>query len=75
MLLRCCLIHKAIITVYGDTFYTWYIYVTTGLYSIFSLIFSLINRITPFKQSFLFFLHILKYLPLFLVDNMDEGNE
>ena len=41
---------------------------------IFSLIFIVIKYITSFKQAYLFFVP-LKYLLLFLDDNMDEESE
>ena len=43
------------------------------LFSIFSLIFIVINRTTSVKQSYLFFVHFLEYLLLFLDGNMDES--
>ena len=43
------------------------------LFSIFSLIFIVINRTTSVKQNYLFFVHFLEYLLLFLDGNMDES--
>ena len=42
---------------------------------IFSLIFIVINHITSFRQTHLFFVHFLEYILLFLDDNMDEESE
>ena len=36
------------------------------LFFIFSLIFIVINHMTSFKQAYLFFVHVLEYLLLFL---------
>ena len=45
------------------------------LFFIFSLIFIVINRITSFKQTYLFFVHFLECLPLFLDNNVHEESE
>ena len=45
------------------------------LFFIFSFIFIVINRITRFKQTYLFFVGFLEYLLLFLDDNLDEKRE
>ena len=42
------------------------------LFSIFSLIFIVINHITSLKQAHLFFVHFLVYLRLFFDDNVIE---
>ena len=42
---------------------------------IFSLIFIIITYITLFKQAYLFFVHFLEYLRLFLDDNMNEESK
>ena len=46
-----------------------------NLFSISSLIFIVIYHITPLKQTYLFFVHFLEYLLLFLDDNVDEESE
>ena len=54
----------------------WFIYVVLcDLFFIFKIIFTVINHITSFKQTYLFFEHFLEYLLLFLDDNMDEQSE
>ena len=45
------------------------------LFFIFSLIVIVINHITSFKQTFLFFVHFLENLLLFVDDNVDEESE
>ena len=45
------------------------------LFFISSLISIVINDITSFKQTYLFFLHFLEYLLLFLNSNMDKESE
>ena len=45
------------------------------LFFIFSLIFIAINHITSFRQTYLFFVHFLEYLLLFLGDDVDEKSE
>ena len=52
--------------------YAVYIY---DLFFIFSLIFIVINHITSFKQTHLFFVHFLECLLLLLDDNVDEENK
>ena len=42
---------------------------------IFSLIFIVINHIISFKQTYMFLVHFLEYLPLFLYDNVHEESE
>ena len=42
---------------------------------IFTLMFSVINYVTSFKQTYLFVYTFLEYLPLFLDDYMDEESE
>ena len=42
---------------------------------IFSLIFIVINHITSFRQTYLFFVHFLEYLLLFLGDDVGEKSE
>ena len=42
---------------------------------IFSLIFIVINHITSFRQTYLFFVHFLEYLLLFLRDDVGEKSE
>ena len=46
-----------------------------NLFFIFSFIFMAINQITSFKQTHLFFVHSLKYLLIFLDDNVDKESE
>ena len=46
-----------------------------NLFSIFRLIFIVINHLMSLKQAHLFFVHILQYLLLFLNDNVDEESE
>ena len=45
------------------------------LFSIFRPIFIVVNHITSFKHRYLFFVHLLEYLLLFLDDNVDEESE
>ena len=45
------------------------------LFFIFTLIVIVINHITSFKQTFLFFVHFLENLLLFVDDNVDEESE
>ena len=45
------------------------------LFFIFSIIFIVIDHMTSFKQTYLFFVNFLEYLLLFLDDNMDEESE
>ena len=45
------------------------------LFFIFNFIFIVINHITLLKQVCLAFVQILKYLPLFMDDNVDERGE
>ena len=45
------------------------------LFFIFSLIFIAINHITSFRQTYLFFVHFLEYLLLFLGDDVGEKSE
>ena len=45
------------------------------LFFIFSLIFVVTNHITPFKQTYLFFVDFLEYLLLCLDDNVEKANE
>ena len=42
---------------------------------IFSLILIVINHITSFRQTYLFFVHFLEYLLLFLGDDVGEKSE
>ena len=42
---------------------------------IFSLIFIVINHITSFRQTYLFFVHFVEYLLLFLGDDVGEKSE
>ena len=84
MLLRCYLIHITIIIlryilhlVYlcpslGLSLFMTYL---SDLFFIFSLTFTVINRITSLKQTHLFFVHFLEYLLLFSDDNVDEESE
>ena len=45
------------------------------IFFIFSLIFIIIYHMTSFKQTYLFLVHFLEYLLLFLDDNVDEERE
>ena len=45
------------------------------LFFIFSLNFHVIDYITSFKQTYLFFAHFFEYLLLILDDNMDEASD
>ena len=45
------------------------------LFFICSLIFIVINYITSFKQTYLFLVHFLEYLLLFLDDKVDEQSK
>ena len=82
MLLRCCLIHTAII-ILRLILYLVYLCPYPGLglsclfdlFFIFSLIFIVIYHITSFKQTYLFFVHFSEYHLLFLDENVDEENE
>ena len=84
MLLRCCLIHVAIILL-KDILYLVHLCSCLGqalcmshlcdLIFIYSLIFVDINHITSFKQTYLFFVHFLDYPLLVLDDNVDEESE
>ena len=49
-----------------------YIVYLYDLFFIFIFIFIVINHITLFKEAYLFFVHFLEYLLLFLDDNVDE---
>ena len=81
VLLRCCLIHVTII-ILRHILYLLYLCPCLGLglsmsvlcdlFFIFSIAFIVINHITSFKQTLLFFIHFLEYLVLFLDDNEDE---
>ena len=84
MMFRCCLIYITIIIqrhilylVYlcpflGLGLFMSYLY---DLFFIFNLIFIVINHKTSFKQMYLFFVHVLEYLLLFLDDNVDEESK
>ena len=48
---------------------------TNILFFQFSLIFIVINHKISFKQMYLFFVHFLEYLLLFLDNNVDEESE
>ena len=84
MLLRYCLIHITII-ILRKILYLIYLCPCLGLgllmlylcdlFLIFSLIFIFINNITSLKQTHLAFVQFLKYLLLFLDDNVDEESE
>ena len=86
MLLRRCLKHISII-ILRHILYLVYLCPCLGLglfmsylYDLFfslisSLIFIFINHMTSFKQTYLFFVHFLEYIPLFLNDNVDEERE
>ena len=45
------------------------------LFFILSLIFIAINYVTSLKQTYLFFVHVLECLLLFLDDNVDEESD
>ena len=45
------------------------------IFFIFNLIFIVIYLIISFKQAYLFFIHFLEYLLLFVGDNVDEESE
>ena len=81
MLLKCCVVHLIIIIL--RTHFTFSIFMSMlGLdpfmsylcdfLFIFSLIFIVINHINSFKQGYLFFVHFLEYLLLFLDDNVED---
>ena len=84
MLLRRCLIHIAIF-VPGHILYLVYLCPCLGLgllmsypcdlFFMFILIFIVINYITSLKQAHLVFVQLLKFLILFLEDNIDEESE
>ena len=84
MLLSCCLIHITIIIV-RHILYLVYLHPCLSLclfmsylchlFFIFSLIFIVIEYITSFKQTYLFFIHFLENALLFLGDNVDEERE
>ena len=84
MLLRCCLIHTTIIML-SHILYLVYLYLCIDLglfmsylcdlFYIFSLVFIVINHVTSFKQTYLFFVHFLEYLLLLLDDIVDEESK
>ena len=84
VLLRCCLIHITII-IPRHILYLVYLCACLGLglftsylcsfFSFSASIFIVINHISSFKQTYLFFVHFLEYLLLFLVDNVHEESE
>ena len=84
MLLRCCLIHTTIIML-SHILYLVYLYLCLDLglfmsylcdlFYIFSLVFIVINHVTSFKQTYLFFVHFLEYLLLLLDDIVDEESK
>ena len=84
MLLRCCLIHVAII-ILRHILYLVYLCPWLGLgqfmsylcdqFFISSLIFIVINHATSFKQTYFFLVHFLEDLLLFLDDNVDKQSE
>ena len=84
MLLRCCLIHTTNFMLSHILFLVYlflcldlglFMLYLCDLFFIFSLIFSVINHITSFKQTYLFFVHFLEYLLLFLDNNVSEESE
>ena len=84
MLLRCCLIHITII-ILRHILYLFYLCPCLGLgllisylcdlFFIFNLIFITIHHINSLKQKHVAFVQFLKYLLLFLNDNVDEESE
>ena len=84
MLLRFCLIH-IIIIILKHILYLPYLSPCLGLglfmsylcdlFFIVSLIFIVINSTISLKQAHMFFVHFLKYLLLFLDNNVDEESE
>ena len=80
----CYLIHITIITL-SYNLYLVYLCPCLGLslfmsylcdlFFIFSLRFIVINHITSFKQTYLFFVYFLEYFLLLLDDNVDEESE
>ena len=84
MLIRYCLIPVTIILL-RHILYLVYLCQCLGLslflsypydlFSIFSLIFIVINPITSLKQTHLFFVHFSEYLLLFLDENVDEESK
>ena len=84
MLLQGCLIHMTFILLKHIIYVVYSCpYLGLGLFMphlfdlffISSLIFTVINHITSFKQMYLFLIHFLEYLLLFLNDNVDEESE
>ena len=84
MLLRCCLIHIAIIILRHILYLVYwcpclglakFILYLRDLFFIFNFIFIVINRVTSLKQMYLFFVHFLECLILFLDDNVNEESE
>ena len=84
MLLQGCLIHMTFILLKRIIYVVYSCpYLGLGLFMphlfdlffISSLIFTVINHITSFKQMYLFLIHFLEYLLLFLNDNVDEESE
>ena len=47
----------------------------SDVFRFFNLNFIVINHITSLKQTHLFFVHFLDYLPLFLDDNMNKESK
>ena len=84
MLLTCCLIHITII-MHRHILYIVYLCpclglglfmsYLSGLFFIFNLVFIVIHHLTSFKQTYLFSVHFLEYLLLFLDDNVDGERE
>ena len=82
--LRCCLIHISII-VLRYILHLVYLSPCLGLglfmsylcdlFFIISLTFIVINHITSFKQTYLFFVQFLEYLLLFDHDDVDEQSQ
>ena len=82
MSLMCCLLHETIIIlrcisylVYLCPFVGIGLLYICDLFFIFSIIFIVINHTTSFKQTYLFYVIFLEYLPLSLDDNENEVSE
>ena len=77
MLLWCYLIHINIVIVCLCPFLGLGLFISF-LYDVFfnfRLVFIVINHVTKFKQRYLFFVHFVEYLQLFLDGNMHEKCE
>ena len=84
MLLRCCLMHITTIILRHNLYIAYlsscpglglFMSYLCNLFFILNLTFTVINHITSLKQTYLFFVHFLECLLLYLGDNLDEESE